>query len=466
MQGVICVVSPLVVPHNHLDPVFRFVMFSAIGKGSKTSAKAVSSKSTSTVVTISGKRKPSQEVAGPFMAVPIDSVLLPEVKGESQGDRWRRFGHNNTALIVQCVQESTRETYTVGWRRWIAFNNWFGTDPWLRAPPVSWDPTAGGTPLKFKDFVAVSFMQQLCNAELLCPGTVGVYMSAVRYHFRVANRDITFFESPSISAARTALTLIYRRDNPVAGKKALPFTCDMVLFARNNAFNTGSVLDDVIVVCKEFMTVCMARVSEAIPGKPGVNHWLREDDVCFGLFDGRIVSSGYVHHYGWNLIRSVIIRIRNAKNDIEGEGHRFEYFTAPIGDDRAFDIVQDMYNWAVRAQLKPGAPYFSYRSEWTLSYAVLSKAIKKVASCMGLDPARYRPHSLRIGGASMLAAAAVPDYVIQKQGRWKSLAFLEYIRLGKQSFDMALSAMVNPKLLTSGDVGRWHAGADRREGGA
>jgi hypothetical protein len=66
----------------------------------------------------------------------------------------------------------------------------------------------------------------------------------------------------------------------------------------------------------------------------------------------------------------------------------------------------------------------------------------------------------------MLAAAGVPDYVIQKQGRWKSLAFLEYIRLGKQSFDVALSAMVNPRLLTSGDVGRWHAGADMREGGA
>ena len=66
----------------------------------------------------------------------------------------------------------------------------------------------------------------------------------------------------------------------------------------------------------------------------------------------------------------------------------------------------------------------------------------------------------------MLAAAGVPDYVIQKQGRWKSLAFLEYIRLGKKSFDMALSAMVNPRLLTSGDVGRWHAGVSGREGGA
>jgi hypothetical protein len=151
---------------------------------------------------------------------------------------------------------------------------------------------------------------------------------------------------------------------------------------------------------------------------------------------------------------------------MEDEGHRFEYLSQCSSSTRAFDIVEDMYSWACRAELKKGQPFFSYRSEWTLSYEVLSKAIKKVATCMGLDGRRYRPHSLRIGGASMLAAAGLPDYVIQKQGRWKSLAFLEYIRLGKRSFDMALEAMVNPMLLTVGDVGRWHAGVDWREGGA
>ena len=85
---------------------------------------------------------------------------------------------------------------------------------------------------------------------------------------------------------------------------------------------------------------------------------------------------------------------------------------------------------------------------------------------MELGASRYRPHSLRIGGASMLAAAGLPDYVIQKQGRWKSLDFLEYIRLGKQSLEMALSVMVNPTLLKVVDVGRRHPGIDWREGGA
>jgi hypothetical protein len=78
---------------------------------------------------------------------------------------------------------------------------------------------------------------------------------------------------------------------------------------------------------------------------------------------------------------------------------------------------------------------------------------------MGLDPDRYRTHSLRIGGASMMAAAGRPDYEIQKHRRWKSLAFLEYIRLGRATFKSALDAICNLTLLTIEDVGRMHAGA-------
>ena len=38
-------------------------------------------------------------------------------------------------------------------------------------------------------------------------------------------------------------------------------------------------------------------------------------------------------------------------------------------------------------------------------------------------------HSFRIGGASALAAAGLPDFVIQVIGRWSSDSFLRYIRI-------------------------------------
>ncbi len=85
---------------------------------------------------------------------------------------------------------------------------------------------------------------------------------------------------------------------------------------------------------------------------------------------------------------------------------------------------------------------------WVLSYSTFQKAIKTVAISLGLDPSRYSSHSLRIGGASVMAAAGLPDYVIQLIGRWKSLAFLTYIRSNLSMFTKALSVLSNPDLFT------------------
>ena len=41
-------------------------------------------------------------------------------------------------------------------------------------------------------------------------------------------------------------------------------------------------------------------------------------------------------------------------------------------------------------------------------------------------------HSLRIGGATLLSLAGVPDSIIKKMGRWKSDCFKKYIRMSKQ----------------------------------
>ena len=401
-----------------------------------------------------------------YLTVPIDCSFKREVKGESKVERWSRFGHNIVAVVAQCVQASSRETYETGWRRWVRFSDWFGTDPYLRESPTDWPAMLGQLPVKFKDFVVVSFMQQLSMEDRLCPGTVGVYMSAVRYYFKVANLDVRFLESDWISSARTAINLLYRRDNPIAGKKGLPFTCDMVVFAETKAFNTNSDRDHAILTAIKLATTCLLRVSEYLPnpGKLEVDHWMRAEDVMFILVDRRFVPAWRVHLCSWEDVRSVVVTVRGGKNDPEGEGQRYQFQSIEKSSTRAFDIVWDLFSWAVRAQPLMGQPFLSFRGQWVLSYHVLSQAIKRVAREMGVDARRYRTHSLRIGGASMLAAAGVPDYVIQKQGRWKSLAFLEYIRLARSSFELALAAIVNPCLLTVYDVGRMHAGVEWQEG--
>ena len=47
----------------------------------------------------------------------------------------------------------------------------------------------------------------------------------------------------------------------------------------------------------------------------------------------------------------------------------------------------------------------------------------------GLDPSRYKGHSFRIGAASYAAERGLSDAQIRAMGRWKSNAFLKYIRI-------------------------------------
>ena len=53
-------------------------------------------------------------------------------------------------------------------------------------------------------------------------------------------------------------------------------------------------------------------------------------------------------------------------------------------------------------------------------------------------------HSFRVGGASALAAAGVPDYIIQILGRWSSDSFLRYIHLRDETLEQYQAAMIAP----------------------
>ena len=55
-------------------------------------------------------------------------------------------------------------------------------------------------------------------------------------------------------------------------------------------------------------------------------------------------------------------------------------------------------------------------------------ALRVIVGGVGRDPLQYAVHSGRIGGATKLAAQGDTDVQIQRAGRWKSLAFMTYVR--------------------------------------
>ena len=47
----------------------------------------------------------------------------------------------------------------------------------------------------------------------------------------------------------------------------------------------------------------------------------------------------------------------------------------------------------------------------------------------GIDDKNYSGHSFRIGAVTTAAQKGIEDAIIKSLGRWKSLAYLEYIKV-------------------------------------
>ena len=80
--------------------------------------------------------------------------------------------------------------------------------------------------------------------------------------------------------------------------------------------------------------------------------------------------------------------------------------------------------------LPDSAPLSSYRSGrdvqvWKYDQAL--RAFREIVEQSGRNPKEFALHSLRIGGASTLAAGGdVSDRIIQQEGRWKSEEYKTY----------------------------------------
>jgi len=80
----------------------------------------------------------------------------------------------------------------------------------------------------------------------------------------------------------------------------------------------------------------------------------------------------------------------------------------------------------------PQEPAFSHftggRRDGPLRYGTITAVLKKTATRLGLKAQDFSSHSLRAGGASALARGGALPWQIQAIGRWKSDAYLSYIR--------------------------------------
>ena len=77
-------------------------------------------------------------------------------------------------------------------------------------------------------------------------------------------------------------------------------------------------------------------------------------------------------------------------------------------------------------------PLFQLKDGRPLTKPAFVDRIKETLTKAGIDRSSYAGHSFRIGAATSAAAARVEDSMIQMLGRWKSSAYLVYVRVPRE----------------------------------
>ena len=378
-------------------------------------------------------------------------------------DFMQRTLANATTLVWNSIQAGSRDQYRIPWNHWLKWADEFGTDRFLRIIPPCWTQ-AVATEFTFGFTVAamISFVAYLFGDLRLRPCTVSSYISGVKFMLQMSGMDTRFIDTdPTFRRLKSGCCIAYRSTHPEYNDKTMPFNVEMIMAAQR-FLDQSSVEGYMTVSAMKIAYCCLLRKSEYIVNSK-TNHHLRGKCVSFihHLPDGSEITVDSSKAFSCGLcvdtLFEIVIDILSAKNDARGAGHRLAFLRVRLADRPAgqpFDLAEDMWRYAVWARPTLEGPLFVYRNSVRLSYDVLTKHLKETAVRLGFNPVFFSSHSLRIGGASALAAAGVPDYIIQTMGRWKSLVFLEYIRLASSAYNAALAKMCNSATLPVSDLRR------------
>lgn len=121
------------------------------------------------------------------------------------------------------------------------------------------------------------------------------------------------------------------------------------------------------------------------------------------------------------------VKIKQSKTDPFRQG--IELFIGKTSSDIC--PVKAMLNYLVERGPSKG-PLFIFPDGTYLTRQRLVVAVRQALEKAGLDAAKYSGHSFRIGAATTAAKRGMEDSVIKTLGRWRSLAYLEYIRIPRE----------------------------------
>ena len=175
------------------------------------------------------------------------------------------------------------------------------------------------------------------------------------------------------------------------------------------------------------------RKAEYLPCRTakGWQHGLPLTDITITNAEGYVMSLSQITSV--HDVQALAFNIRRSKTDQFGHG-RIRTFQRQTNPTKSC-IVRDVVEWLMHLRDEYNAGddnaefddhLFSTQGYDWITAADVNTIIKDIVVGNGMNPARYTPHSLRHGGATILAMAGMERYIIEHHGGWapgsKSLA--------------------------------------------
>ena len=420
------------------------------------------------IVDAISRKHPSISVSG-FHS---DSNTLYDINNKS--DFKQMLFSNARFRSLFCVKRKTQDQYSAGWHSYIDF-----CEGVLECSPLfynrfqEWEgDDMQNNGIRYEVVVFTAFAEYLIinnnkNGHLICS-----YFTAVRWNLVQSGINIDFLKDPLIKSGRAALEKLNRLNKSLEEKR-FPATAEFVATLSDDLMSLGTYEGFSMAVGAMLGFTCMLRVHEYLHeapksievdlDEPDDYHTIRARDVLFefrskdilGHECSTFVPPAEVHLHSIDNLVAMDFIVPSSKTDQEGNGIPFHVPRMKVSSSVAFDLVKTAYQWSYCARPSGLSPFLSWNDglKWP-SYRKFNVAIKKIAGKMGLPTNKATSHCLRIGGATAMSAAGLPDHLIMIYGRWKSLAFLLYARKSRATSSMAVAAITNPLNLSSNDIVR------------
>lgn len=299
------------------------------------------------------------------------------------------------------------------------------------------------------------------------PATASNYLCAVKHHLACHGLDVSSLVSSTVLSKQkrgNRNTYLADEHNLEANRRTLPLSIDILLAERPDPASKSPLRDLAFFTALLMGFTMLTRVSNYLPVSSAA-YRLDSEHVLFSVAplpggEGAPVevSADQLGDIPLSRIIGASAFLARSKTDGSGKGKRIPFLRQLVNPPSCvYDIVTVLYEYVQAARPARGKSFFYIPSLfWSLSPAHYNLRLRAVAEKHGLDPDRVHSHSVRIGGATVLAAAQVPDYVIMAMGGWASAVYLQYVRPSVQIYAAAQGALANSGFVSASSIRAMH----------